>query len=235
MRKNLGFYLLSGAICAAGGMQANAVTINGYDFDLSQFDGATVTTSYHHDGHIHGNTWDNLVGVDHYTLGELATAQYGFDPGDHISLGDYSAQDSFTLTYGTGFYIGTGQSSMFVVYESSGRQPGEPDTGRTGWDISFNGGDWISASSAHSISLYTEFAPSHGQIVFDLTQHGFSLGEQITTVSIRNHIGVGPDFTFAAHAGTSAPLAPVPEPGSLTLLGLGLLGMAVRRRRNRTA
>jgi hypothetical protein len=105
MRKNLGFYLLSGAICAAGGMQANAVTINGYDFDLSQFDGATVTTSYHHDGHIHGNTWDNLVGVDHYTLGELATAQYGFDPGDHISLGDYSAQDSFTLTYGTGSYM----------------------------------------------------------------------------------------------------------------------------------
>lgn len=216
--------VLCGILWAAG--PAQAVNINGYEFDLGQFTGASVQTSFLDANHIHGNTWDNLVGVDMYTLGELATAQYGFDPGDHISLGDYSAQDSFTLTYGTGFSVGNGQGALFVLYESSGRTPGQADSGRTGWDISFNGGAWLDAATyAYDVSLFSDYAPSHGQIVFDLTALGFSVGDVINTVSVQNHIGVGPDFTFAGHVSS-----PVPEPASILILGMGLAGIAVRRR-----
>lgn len=220
-----GLLLLSGA--------AQAVNINGFEFDLGQFTGAAVTTSVSA-AHIHGNTWDNLAGVDNFTLGELAAGQFGgVDPGDHISLGDQHPLDWLTLTYGTGVTLGAGDGSLFVLYESSGRTPGQGDSGRTGWDIQFNGGAWHDAgSTASSVSLFLDYAPSHGQIVFDLTTLGFNLGDVINTVSVRNHLGVGPDFTFGAFASGSAP---VPEPATMTLLGLGVAGMAIRRRMNRGA
>ncbi len=222
-----GLLLLSGA--------AQAVNINGFEFDLGQFTGAAVTTSITNEIHIHGNLWDNAAGVDLFTLGELAAGQFNnVDPGDHISLGDQHPLDWFTLTYGTGVTLGAGDGSLFVLYESSGRLPGAPDSGRTGWDIQFNGGTWYDAGVfASSVSLFQDYAPSHGEIVFDLTTLGFSVGDVINTVSVRNHLGVGPDFTFGAFASGSS--APVPEPATMTLLGLGVAGMAIRRRMNRGA
>lgn len=163
MKKFITYCLLSTAICLSFGSSVVAATINGFNFDLDQFIGASVTTTVGINN-TDGSLWDNNVGVNEYTLGELATDHFvglgedAGDVGDFISLGDNAPVGSLTLTYGTPFYIGTGQSALFVVYEQSGRTQSQSDPGRTGWEISFNGGNFVKVvDGASSVSLFDTY------------------------------------------------------------------------------
>jgi hypothetical protein len=217
----------------AGASHATTVTIGGFTHDLGQFTGANVTVSLPGTT-ISGKQWDNAVGVDNYTLGELATAQYGFDPGDTVALGSNTRQDSLKLTYGSAFKVGTGAEKYFVVYELKSVNNFTPDLEGTAFEISFNGGAWVSALNYSQLNVVgpNEY---HHQVVFDLTDSNFNfnVGSMINVVDIRSRTGLGtssdPDFTFAAHAMN---VGSVPDASAtMALLVLSSLGVFGFRKR----
>lgn len=209
---------------------APLVTVNSKTFDLAQFTGAAVT--YRADAgngvDFDGKGWDNFVGLDGFSLGELASGQYGSDPGDQISLTATASPDWLQLTYGgTGLTIGSG-GTEFVVFEITSSSSGVDDEGLS-WKIGFNGNTPFAVTTAE----VTHFpSPGSGAEdtnmgVFDLLDYGFSIGDKLTSVYIEN-IDSGkdtsdPDFIFAGLA--------IPEPASLMILLAGGLMVSSQRRR----
>ncbi|MEQ9490085.1 MAG: PEP-CTERM sorting domain-containing protein [Alphaproteobacteria bacterium] len=235
--KRVGIIVATLCAVSISGAQAASISINGLDFDLAQFAGASVTTNVPAN-EIEGSTFDNPNGIDGFTLGELAAGQFGFDPGDRISLGDTGNQDSLTLTYGGPIGLGAGDASKFVIYEQSGRDFLDPEG--TSFEISFNAGAFVNVSTSGAVTATGGVTGLGGteqnQIVIDLfnAAFGFGVGDALNTVTIRN-LGIGgttddPDLLFAARAGT---LAAVPVPAALPLMaaGLGLFGLLGWRRR----
>jgi len=221
---------------------APIVNIEGLDFDLAQFTGAFVQTdSSFQDGRV----FDNVNGIDGFTLGELAvgsmTDQFSSDPGDFLTL-QGSPQEFLKLTYPTPIIIGSGDASLFVVYELASGISASLDAESQSFEISFNGGSFLSAASVLDSSnsrgnVTGTGGEAHNQVAFDLTASaiGFSVGDTLSTVEIRN-LGVSgrnddPDFMFAARAGTTR----IPEPTSLALLVIGTaaIGVGANRRRRR--
>lgn len=231
----LGLLALVVALPAA----ASTVTIDGFTFELDQFIGAAVT--YRDDGSVDfdGKLWDNEVGVNDVTLAELASGQFGSDPGDQITLQNLPDPDWFELTYaGAGLTIGGASEDTFVIYEITS-STGGVDTEGTSFRVSFNGGSFINATDAAVTATFLEYQPDAEnviQIAFDLTDFGFTSGDMLTSVRVENvDSGSGtsdPDFIFGALE-TAPPALPVASTLGLAALGaVLLLGLVARSRRN---
>lgn len=236
MSIRLQFGLVLGVALASTPALAS-LTIGSYDFDLGQFGGAAVT--YRADGSVafDGKLWDNEVGVDGLTPGELAAGQYGSDPGDQLTLQNTPDPDWFQLTYGGGgIAIGGANNDTFVVYEITSSNAGV-DTEGTSWRISFNGGSLIEASSGTATFLdYSGVGVENvNQVAFDLTDFGFSSGDILTTVYFENKdTGSGtsdPDFIFVALEGTEQVVPEISSVATWSLLTLCSVGLVRRRRR----
>lgn len=231
--------LMSGAIAIGLPLSVTAatVTIEDLTFDLDQFAGAFVVTDSNHQ---QGVLFDNAAGVDGFTVGELAAAPGGtffpVDPGDQVTLGSDTTQRFLTLNYGPGVLIGSGQASLFAVYEQASSNAGTDEEGHY-YEISVNSGSFVDARTfpVHQTAISANF---QNRVVFDLLapEFGFSVGDSLSTVMIRNILGSSsysdPDFVFIGRAGT---IAPVPLPASLPLLagGIMLMGYVGRRRARR--
>lgn len=213
-----------------------SITIDTFNFDLNQFTGAAVT--YRTGGGVafDGKEWDNAVGVDGKTPGELAIGQAGSDLGDQISLTTRATRDWFQLTYaGAGLPIGGPDQDTFVVYEITSSQTASPvDVEATSWKISFNGGSLIEATAGVSKFLsYSSPVEDVYQISFNLTSFGFSPGDFLKSVYIENKdTGVNtsdPDFIFLALEGTSPVVPEATSVAIWSVLGLACSGWAKRR------
>lgn len=226
MKRQLGVVMLFALSSQAA--TAQTVSINDCDFDLTQFDGASVT--YRADGSVtfDGKRWDQAAGVDGFTLGELAAGQFGSDPGDQISLNDRTTPDWLQLNYGTPQEL-TPSLNKLVVYEISSAQVVDPEG--LSFNISVNGGPLVPATMADATNFWAGVgsdgpAEDCNQLIFDLFALGFSSGDMISTVYIENiDSGSGtsdPDFIFAGLA--------TPSPSTLALLALGGLTASRRRR-----
>jgi len=228
--------VLAIAVATPVAQAVNLVDINGKTFDLDQFGGAAVT--YRADGSVafDGKEWDNEVGVDGVTLGELASGQAGGDPGDQVSLNDRSTPDWLQLNYGTGQTIAAG--SEFVVFEITSSSSGV-DTEGLSWKVGFNGGTpvAVSASDVFHFPSPGGNAEDTNMAVFDLVgDFGFSVGDVLNTVYIENiDSGSGtsdPDFIFGGITFTSTPEpVPTPEPMTAGLAAIAIAGLCARRRR----
>ncbi len=222
------------ALCA-GSATASMVTINGLTYDLDQFAGASVT--YRDDAgsevDFEGKAWDQAAGVDGFTLGELASGQFGGDPGDQVTLQDTDgdAPDWLQLNYGTPFALSSSANQLVIHEISSSSLAAGVDAEGLSFNIRINGGVLIPASAA-TATIYNAGvgvdgpAENTNQLVFDLFALGFNAGDSISTVYIENtNTGSGtsdPDFIFAAIT--------VPAPGAIAMLSIAGLG-AFRRRR----
>ncbi|MCA9274425.1 MAG: hypothetical protein KDA29_00195 [Phycisphaerales bacterium] len=223
----------------SGSAAAGTVDIGDYSFDLDQFTGAAVTYRSNADGGqvtFDGKLWDNAVGVDGYTIGELAAGQYGSDPGDQLSLNNRSTPDWFTLSFATGLSVGDANHDTFVFYEITSSNSGV-DVEGTSWEISFNNGAFFSANLGDATFLDNSSlsVENVNQIAFNLTDFGLSVGDMLYSVTVRN-VNTGsstsdPDFIFGGLEGN---LAVVPLPPA-ALAGLGMLaGLAsIRKLRQR--
>jgi hypothetical protein len=124
-------------------------------------------------------------------------------------------------------------ASKFVVYEQASVQ-GQTDSEGTGYEIAFNGGPTFFDAAINGLLSAVTIGAAHtqNQVVFDLLLLGFSVGDTINSVTIRNVTGLGgasdPDLLFAARAGS---VSEVPLPAALPLLGFGLGAVVVVRRR----
>ena len=237
MIRRLLIVLLLGLSPAVPVAQAS-ITIDTFNFDLNQFTGAAVTYRTGGGVSFDGKLWDNAVGVDGRTPGELAMAQAGGDPGDQITLSDRTTPDWFRLTYaGAGLPIGGADQDTFVVYEITSSQTASPvDVEATSWKISFNGGSLIEATSGISKFLsYSDPTEDVYQIAFNLTSFGLSPGDFLKTVYIENkNTGSGtsdPDFIFLALEGSSPVVPEATSVAIWSVLGLVSTGWANRRRR----
>jgi hypothetical protein len=234
---------LAAALLLASATAAHAadVTIGDFTFDLAQFAGASVNYRASDSGgqvNFDGKLWDNAVGVDGVTIGELAAGQFGADPGDQLSLNSRGSNgpDWFTLNFAVDLVVGGPANDTFVFYEITSSNAGV-DLEGTSWEISFNGGAFIDASLGDATFL--DFSglgvENVNQIAFDLTSFGLSAGDLLTSVTVRNRdTGSGtsdPDFIFGGLEGTLnvVPLPPAAWAGLATLAGIA--GVRAARRR----
>lgn len=210
--EKMGQTLALGAVIAFGAVQASAITI---DFeDVAVGDGVNNIGG---DVTSNGYLFDTLIDHSH-----LANNIFGADNGgtflaidhDHI-LGENSVTLS-EATLGSTFNLGTIDFAEWGSIQHHADWVVVTGTYATGGTIS------------QTVSLDGILDGTGGLADFQTETFNW------TGLSQVHFEGVGPgsgDDNFAIDNLTITVNAPIPEPATLTLLGLGLVGMAVRRRR----
>lgn len=217
------------SLIAAG---AVAMTSSAAWADAVTFDGAGDTVTLNYDGFSDGTTVTGLTGSTTLTLTSITGSSYNFtysvtnttqNPVDSriSSFGFNTNPDiagaSATGTYAfvdTGGNVPNGLGKIDVCFKAGGSN-----------SCSGSGGALDGQSGSGTLSLNFASAPS------SLTLSDFFVRYQSITGAgnITSATGSGTITSTGSTGSTGG--TPVPEPGMLGLLGLGLIGVALMRRR----
>lgn len=162
---------------------------------------------------------------------------------NNVSGGTYN-EDGFTFSFGNGSYIFEGSNSNFNGFSSP-----ILELDGTSASITRDGGGLFDFSSVLAVQsgntiplIFTGIFADNSTIVSNvfaplaqspgagiMTFTGFTDIKELQLSSVGNGFALYDNFTFDAGA-SPPPSSPVPAPGALALLGLGLIGLGARRR-----
>jgi hypothetical protein len=215
------------ALALGGGVASADVILGTFDFNSNQFGNTLVESDA---GVFSGNNWLNIVNVNPGNPGYLTGAN--FNTG--VANIGYNGNPLYTISYNTAIVNQSGYDLGIVTARFSTN-----DTATL--EVSSNGGSTFSsplnfgpsAASATGVNrsyYYGGFGPNDAELFVtpvDLSDFGIISGTAINAIRITG----SPELDLIRVAGFNT--TAVPEPGILTLLGLGLgaIVMPVWRKR----
>jgi PEP-CTERM motif len=109
-------------------------------------------------------------------------------------------------------------------------------TDNSGTQILLNGHN-LTGTTAHPINNPSGFVSTNDWATFDITQDYFNLGTNTLDFVVSNYTGASGNPTGLRVEFLSETGAQAPEPGTMMLLGMGMLGLAVygKRKMNKEA
>jgi hypothetical protein len=188
-------------------------------------------------------TGDNILAgglCSDVTCGSGGTSWTALDAGSMTNADNWRLADSVTTDLGPGTYsfawevqnVGTGSTTNPAALLAEILWDGNANYSSSAWEIFAPVGD----GTATFLGNATDYGTNGGSNIWTTVNGGAAVAGISTNADwIYTDNNFSPEMDSSAWIRTTITIAGVPEPGTLALLGAGLLGMGLLRRRKSAA